>query len=203
MSKKTHIKAHSEAHVEKESTVAFGFWMYLMTDFVLFASLFAIYAVLRANDLGGLSASQIFNGPYVLTETLILLTSSFTCGLAVLAAHGGKKDKKAMVIFWLAISALLGAIFVTMELSEFTKLVLAGNSWQASGFLSSYFTLVGTHGLHIIVGLLWVVALIIAIARHGLTKSNLRKLMLWSMFWHFLDLIWIFIFTIVYLLPIL
>jgi cytochrome o ubiquinol oxidase subunit 3 len=193
-----------------DSTIAFGFWMYLMTDFVLFASLFAIYAVLRANDLGGLSASGVVNPPFVLTETLILLTSSFTCGLAVLAANrsvqktnNGTNARKGMVLFWLIVSAILGAAFVTMEFSEFSGLVAAGNSWQASGFLSSYFTLVGTHGLHIIVGLLWVVALIVAIARRGLTHGNMRKLMLWSMFWHFLDLIWIFIFTIVYLLPLL
>ena len=192
-------------YMNKDETTIFGFWMYLMTDFVLFASLFAIYAVLRANDLGGLSASQIVNAPYVLIETLILLTSSFTCGLAVVASHKIRVQeqvaRKGLVIFWLIVSAILGTIFVTMELSEFGGLVAAGNSWQASGFLSSYFALVGTHGFHIIVGLFWVVALIIAIARRGLTQSNMRKLQLWSMFWHFLDLIWIFIFTIVYLLP--
>lgn len=177
----------------------FGFWVYLMSDFVLFASLFAVYEVLRANTFGGPSASMIFNGPFVLTETIILLTSSLVCGIAMLAARAGKKRE---VVLALAVTAVLGAAFVTMELSEFGRLVAAGHSWQQSGFLSSYFTLVGTHGLHIILGLIWVVALMIAIVRRGLTQSNMRRLMLWSMFWHFLDLVWIFIFTIVYLLGI-
>ncbi|MDR3547715.1 MAG: cytochrome c oxidase subunit 3 [Candidatus Pacebacteria bacterium] len=183
--------------MKKDATTAFGFWMYLMTDFVLFSGLFATYAVLRANTFGGLSAMDITNAPYVLTETLILLTSSFTCGLSLLAARG---NRKWWVIFWLIVSGALGTVFVTMELSEFGRLIAAGNSWMTSGFLSSYFALVGTHGLHIIIGLLWVLALVISIALRGLTRSNLRKLVLWSLFWHFLDIVWIFIFTIVYLM---
>ncbi len=182
----------------KDATTVFGFWMYLMTDFVLFASLFSVYAVLRANTVGGLSDSQVFSSSYVFIETLVLLTSSFTCGLALLSARAGSKMR---VLFWLVVSAVLGAIFVTMEFSEFHGLVAGGNSWSQSGFLSSYFALVGTHGLHIIIGLVWVVALIISIGARGLTRGNMRKLMLWSMFWHFLDIVWIFIFTIVYLLP--
>jgi cytochrome o ubiquinol oxidase subunit 3 len=189
----------NEEIIKKDSTTIFGFWIYLMTDFVLFASLFAVYAVLRANTVGGLSANELFDGPFVLTETIILLTSSFVCGLSLLAARDGKKW---WVAFWLTITALLGAAFVTMEFSEFGRLIATGSSWTRSGFLSSYFALVGTHGLHVIIGLLWVVALIISIIVRGLTRGNMRKLMLWSMFWHFLDIIWIFIFTIVYLLSI-
>jgi cytochrome o ubiquinol oxidase subunit 3 len=185
--------------IGKDATTVFGFWMYLMTDFVLFASLFAVYAVLRANTFGGLSANQLFNGPFVLTETIILLTSSFVAGLSLLAACDGKKW---WVVFWLVITALLGVAFVTMEFSEFGHLIATGAGWQRSGFLSSYFALVGTHGLHIILGLVWVIALIISIILRGLSRSNMRKLMLWSMFWHFLDIVWIFIFTIVYLLSI-
>jgi cytochrome o ubiquinol oxidase subunit 3 len=180
----------------QDSTVAFGFWMYLMTDFILFAGLFAVYLVLRGNVFGGPSGADIFDLPFVLIETVVLLTSSFTCGLSLLAARA---DKKWGVVVWLVVSAALGAVFLTLELSEFSRLVAEGNSWQTSGFLSSYFTLVGTHGVHIAVGLLWAAALIIAIARRGLTRSNMRKLVLWSLFWHFLDIIWIFIFTIVYL----
>ena len=198
MSTENMTTAFTEEARKKDATTVFGFWMYLMTDLVLFASLFSVYAVLRANTVGGLSDSQVFSAPYVLVETLILLTSSFTCGLALLSARA---ESKMRVLFWLVISAILGAIFVTMEFSEFGGLIAGGNSWTQSGFLSSYFTLVGTHGLHIIIGLIWVVALIIAIAARGLTRSNMRKLMLWSMFWHFLDIVWIFIFTIVYLLP--
>jgi cytochrome o ubiquinol oxidase subunit 3 len=195
----------SEEVRKKESTTYFGFWVYLMTDLVLFASLFSVYAVLRSQlqfgMVGGLSASEVFSAPFVFAETLILLTSSFTCGLAVLAARHGDDAKKAAVIFWLIISGILGAVFVTMEFSEFGGLIASGNDWTRSGFLSSYFALVGTHGLHIIIGLLWVLGLIVSIASRGLTRSNMRKLMLWSMFWHFLDVVWIFIFTIVYLLP--
>jgi cytochrome o ubiquinol oxidase subunit III len=180
-----------------DSTVVFGFWTYLMTDFVLFASLFAVFMVLRGNTFGGVSGSQIFSLPFVLEETLILLTSSFTCGLALFAARGGSKDR---VLLWLALTAALGASFVTLEVSEFSKLATQGNGWQQSGFLSSYFTLVGTHGLHVTLGLVWMVALMISVVVRGLSRSNMRKLMLLSLFWHFLDIVWIFIFTIVYLM---
>lgn len=203
MSMKSHA-AHptNNAHLliaeeyAEDSTKVFGFWVYLMTDLVLFASLFAVYAVLRGNVAGGPSGVDIFNGPFVLAETLILLTSSLTCGLTILAARAGRVRS---VLVLLGVTMLLGAAFLSLELSEFSKLVAAGNSWRVSGFLSSYFALVGTHGLHIFIGLLWGVALIIAIAYKGLTRSNMRKLALWSMFWHFLEIVWIFIFTFVYL----
>jgi cytochrome o ubiquinol oxidase subunit 3 len=156
-----------------------------------------VYAVLRGNTFGGPSGSQLFNLPYVLVETVMLLTSSFTIGLALLAARAGKLR---LVLLSLAATALLGLGFVSMEFSEFARLIAAGNGPQLSGFLSSYFTLVGTHGLHIVIGLAWIVTLMIALARRGLTRPNMRKLMLLSLFWHFLDIIWIFIFTIVYLM---
>jgi cytochrome o ubiquinol oxidase subunit 3 len=175
----------------------FGFWVYLMTDCVLFASLFATYAVLRPNTFGGPSGHQLFSLPYVLTETLILLTSSFTCGLAMLAAHN--RDRR-QVLFWFGITFLLGIAFLSMELTEFHRLAIEGNSWRRSGFLSSFFTLVGTHGLHITVGLLWMATLMIKVLRGGLGAANIRRLTLLSLFWHFLDIIWIFIFTIVYLI---
>jgi heme/copper-type cytochrome/quinol oxidase subunit 3 len=140
---------------------------------------------------------QIFSASFALTETLILLTSSFTAGLALLAARANKKQ---WVIAALLLTALLGATFLALEVSEFARLVAAGQGPQAAGALSAYFTLVGTHGTHIAIGLLWVVALMISIARRGLERANLRKLLLWSVFWHFLDLVWIFIFTIVYLM---
>ncbi len=182
--------------LKKDATTVFGFWVYLMTDFVLFASLFAVYAVLRANTFGNVSGKEIFDAPFILAETLILLTSSFTTGLALLSAKAGGKWR---VLMSLLLTAVLGAAFVTMEFNEFAGLIAAGHGPQQSGFLSAYFTLVGTHGLHILIGIVWVVALIMAIRRNGLTRSNKRKLVLWSVFWHFLDLVWIFIFTIVYL----
>jgi cytochrome o ubiquinol oxidase subunit 3 len=167
-----------------------------MTDCVLFATLFATYAVLHNSTFGGPGAAELFSLLFVLGETLILLTSSFTAGLAILAAQRGAK---AQVLAWLAVTFLLGVGFLGMELTEFTKLASEGNSWQRSGFLSAFFTLVGTHGLHIATGLLWMGVLMIKIALGGLTGATLRKLTLLSLFWHFLDLIWIFIFTIVYL----
>jgi cytochrome o ubiquinol oxidase subunit 3 len=182
---------------EASSKVTFGFWIYIMTDCVLFASLFATYAVLHNNTFGGPAGAQLFNMPNVLAETLILLTSSFTTGLGMLAAQQRHLRK---VIAWFGVTFVLGASFLTIELSEFSKLVASGNSWQRSGFLSSFFTLVGTHGLHITVGLLWMAILIAKIAATGLTKANVRRLTLLSLFWHFLDIVWIFIFTMVYML---
>ncbi len=182
---------------EADSKTIFGFWVYLMTDCLLFASLFATFAVLRNNTFSGPAGRDIFSLPFVLCETLILLTSSFTCGIAMLAAH---RSSKRQVIIWFGITLLLGLAFLTMETTEFRHLALEGNDWQRSGFLSSYFTLVGTHGLHIATGLLWMIVMLVKVWRHGLSKANIRRLTLLSMFWHFLDLIWIFIFTIVYLM---
>jgi cytochrome o ubiquinol oxidase subunit 3 len=189
-------KATIEQH-HAEDKITFGFWVYLMTDLIMFAALFAAYAVLRHNTFGGLSEKQLFNLPFVLIETLILLTSSFTCGLGMLAARNASK-LKTLTAF--GITFLLGAAFLTMELSEFSHLVTDGNSWQKSAFLSSFFTLVGTHGLHIASGLLWLGILFIYILAKGINASAIRKLTLFSMFWHFLDIVWIFIFTIVYLM---
>src|SRR5579864_5595890 len=137
-------------HHKADDRVLFGFWIYLMTDLVMFAALFATYAVLHGNTFGGPSGSKLFNLPFALTETLILLTSSFTCGLAMLAAH--RNDKK-QALFWLSCTFALGISFLVMEFSEFSHLFAEGNSFQRSAFLSSFFTLVGTHGLHISVGL--------------------------------------------------
>lgn len=174
-----------------------GFWIYIMTDCVLFATLFATYAVLHNNTFGGPSGSEIFKLPYVLTETLVLLTSSFTCGLGILAAQ--RKDKNKVLVLFGA-TFLLGVAFLVLELTEFRHLVITGDSWSKSGFLSSYFTLVGTHGLHITIGLLWMAFLMVKLFTSGFTSANIRRLTLLSVFWHFLDLIWIFIFTIVYLM---
>jgi cytochrome o ubiquinol oxidase subunit 3 len=171
--------------------------MYLMTDCVLFAALFATYAVLRANTNGGPGASELFSQPFVLAETLILLTSSYTAGLSLLAARSGHQRQ---TLAWLIMTGALGVSFLGLELSEFAKLAAEGNSWARSGFLSAYFTLVGTHGLHIVSGLVWMAFLLRAIAKRGLTAGNQRRLGLLSLFWHFLDVIWIFIFTFVYLL---
>jgi cytochrome o ubiquinol oxidase subunit 3 len=183
-----------------DSKTIFGFWVYLMTDCVLFATLFATYAVLHKNTAGGAGSNELFSLPFVLAETLILLTSSFICGLMMLAVHR-RNTKLALV--WLAATIILGLAFLGMELSEFSKLASEGNSWRRSGFLSAFFTLVGTHGLHITTGLLWAATLGVQIVRRGFTGGVTRRLMLFSLFWHFLDIVWIFIFTIVYLMGVL
>lgn len=174
-----------------------GFWIYLMTDLLLFASLFATFAVLRNNTFGGPGGSQLFDMPFVLLETMILLTSSFSVGLAVL---GSSRGYKKQTMFWLIVTFALGAAFLALELSEFSHLAAEGNSWTRSGFLSSYFTLVGTHGLHITVGLLWLGIMIFRLWRFKFKKVDLNRLALFGLFWHFLDVVWIFIFSIVYLI---
>ncbi len=176
--------------------VPFGLWVYIMSDCVLFASLFAAYAVLHTETAGAPGAIELFDRSFVLSETLILLTSSFTCGLAVLAAR-----KKNAVGVWSALIAtlVLGCTFLGMELGEFGSLIAAGHSWQASAFLSSFFTLVGTHGLHIFIGSLWILALLVHLALGGTTEKSARHVLYFSLFWHFLDIVWICIFSFVYL----
>lgn len=177
----------------------FGFWVYLMTDCILFASLFATFAVIRGNTFGGPAADEIFSLPFVLTETLILLVSSFSCGLAVLAVRHRHLTR---ALWLLAATLLLGVAFITLELAEFRSLAEEGNSWRRSGFLTAFFTLVGTHGLHVTIGVIWLLSLIISLWRRGIGKITLRRAVIFSLFWHFLDIVWIFIFTIVYLIGI-
>lgn len=184
-------------HQNTNDKTVFGFWVYLMTDLIIFAALFAAYAVLHGNTFGGPSARELFNLPFALLETLVLLTSSFTCGLAMLAVH---KNNKNQTLVWFGITFVLGLTFLTLELNEFSRFVHEGNSWQRSAFLSSFFTLVGTHGLHIASGLLWILITMILVWFRGITTSVTSKLTLLSLFWHFLDIVWIFIFTIVYLM---
>lgn len=183
----------------KNKTV-FGFWVYLMTDLVLFGSLFATFAILRNNTAGGPGSAELFSLPFVLLETMLLLTSSFSAGLGQLAARRGNVRQ---VIVWFSLTFVLGAAFLGLEMYEFSHLIAEGHSWAQSGFLSAFFTLVGTHGAHIACGLLWMLVLIIRTAQRGITPSNLKRLSLLSLFWHMLDVVWIFIFTIVYLLGVL
>lgn len=173
-----------------------GFWVYLMTDLIMFAGLFAAFAVLRGQTFGGPSGGELFSLPYVLAETLILLTSSFTCGLATLALHW---QQKMRALFWYGLTFVFGAGFLAMEILEFRHLILEGNGPDRSAFLSAYFSLVGTHGLHIAAGLLWLLIGMAMLWRKGLTPFYESKLFRLSLFWHFLDLVWIFIFAIVYL----
>jgi cytochrome o ubiquinol oxidase subunit 3 len=192
----THVtRAEEEVSVYRRKTL--GFWIYLMTDCVLFASLFATFAVLRTATAGGPAGADIFDLEFVLIETMLLLTSSFTVGLAVLGAERGYKKQS---IFWLILTFLLGAAFLAMELWEFNQLIGEGHGWQQSAFLSSYFVLVGTHGLHIAVGLLWMAVVIFRLLQRNFKETDVRRLSLLGLFWHFLDVIWIFIFSFVYLI---
>ena len=186
-----------DVHQDTFSKTTLGFWMYLMTDGLLFATLFCTYAVLHHETFGGPPSQKLFNLSLAFTETMILLLSSATCGLGILSAV---RNKKNHTIAWLAITFLLGATFITMELSEFNHLIQEGNSWQRSAFLSAFFTLVGTHGLHVLAGLLWTLILILQVFRQGINVITFRRLVTFSLFWHFLDLVWIFIFTFVYLM---
>lgn len=183
-----------EAAAQERKTL--GFWIYIMTDCVLFATLFAVYAVLRNATNGGPSGADLFSMPYILVETMILLASSFTIGMALLGSTRGYYKQS---IIWLLITFILGISFLVLEISEFQVLIADGDGPQRSAFLSAYFTLVATHGLHIAVGLLWMIVVVVRLVHFKFRKTDINRLALLGLFWHFLDIIWIFIFTFVYL----
>lgn len=182
--------------VEQTSATTLGFWLYILSDVMIFGALFATFMVLRHNTAGGPSGAEIFEPQYVLIQTIALLASSYTAALALSAARHGLLRRMWQCF---VMTGALGLVFLGLEVREFMLLVSDGDSWQVSGFLSSFFALVGTHGLHITIGLLWLTTLFVAIKRRGLTSSNSRKLGLFTIFWHFLDVVWIGIFAIVYM----
>jgi len=190
-------KAVSHEHHDASGDTIFGFWLYLMTDCLLFASFFATYAVLFMNTAGGVSGKDIFELDFVAVETAALLISSITFGFAMIAAHA---QKKGWTLNWLLITFCLGASFIAMELYEFTHLIEHGNGPQKSAFLSSFFALVGLHGLHVTAGLIWMTVMMIEVARRGLGNATVTRLSCLSLFWHFLDIVWICVFTVVYLM---
>jgi cytochrome o ubiquinol oxidase subunit 3 len=175
----------------------FGFWIYLMSDLVLFASLFATFAVLSSSYAGGPTGRELFDLPRVFTETLCLLFSSASYGMVMLALH---RNSRPHVLVWLAVTFALGIGFIFIEVSEFHTLILAGNGPARSAFLSAFFTLVGTHGTHVSFGLIWMLVMMFQVARKGLTAPVRSRLLCLSMFWHFLDIVWIGVFTVVYLM---
>ncbi len=183
-----------------ENGTLLGFWIYLMSDCLIFACLFATYAVLGRNYAGGPSGAEAFELPVVAVNTALLLLSSITYGFAMLEMQH-KRVRNTLI--WLAVTGLLGACFIGFELSEFAHLIQEGNGPQRSGFLTSFFALVGTHGLHVTFGIVWLITLMFQLGRHGLSAENQRRLMCLSMFWHFLDVVWIGVFTFVYLMGVL
>ncbi|MGV3740233.1 MAG: cytochrome o ubiquinol oxidase subunit III [Gammaproteobacteria bacterium] len=196
MMNNTIMKDINTHHFDGSKNV-FGFWIYIMTDCILFASLFAVYAVLHTHTFGGPHAKELFSLSYVLTETLLLLTSSFTYGLAMLARN---RKLRTAVTFWMWVTFGLGFCFIAMELYEFHHLYRDGHTWANSAFLSSFFTLVATHGLHVTAGLIWMLVIIFQIKIHGMTSVTKTKLTCLGLFWHFLDIVWIFVFSVVYLM---
>jgi len=191
-----HLAEDDHGHGTGSPTLL-GFWIYLMSDALLFAALFATYGVLSTSYAGGPAPRDIFELPLVALNTAILLLSSITYGFAMLAME---RDKVRTTQLWLLVTGLLGAAFVGVELYEFGTLIAEGATPQRSGFLSAFFTLVGTHGLHVTVGIVWIIVMLVQLSQRGLHLDNKRRLMCLSMFWHFLDVIWIGVFTFVYLL---
>ena len=190
---------HSGEHHPPNSTML-GFWLYLMSDCLIFAVLFGVYAVLGRSYAAGPSGADLFDLPLVAANTALLLFSSITYGFAMIAVQARKKGQ---VLAWLALTGLFGLGFLGIELYEFHHLIHEGAGPGRSAFLSSFFTLVGTHGLHVTFGCIWLVTLMVQVSKLGLTPANRRRLMCLSMFWHFLDVVWIGVFTFVYLMGVL
>jgi cytochrome o ubiquinol oxidase subunit III len=204
-----------EEHAHGDGGTLIGFWIYLMGDSLIFAVLFATYGVLGRNYAAGPSGADLFNLWLVALNTALLLLSSITYGFAMLEMDKDQADtplarlripklfgddQVGAVLSWLAITGLFGAAFLAVELFEFGHLIHEGAGPQRSAFLSSFFALVGTHGLHVTFGIVWLVTLMVQVRRHGLIADNQRRLMCLSMFWHFLDVVWIGVFTFVYLM---
>lgn len=183
-----------------ENGTLLGFWLYLMSDCLLFACLFATYAVLGRSYAGGPTGAELFDLPLVAANTALLLLSSITYGFAMLEAQ---RKKLRATLVWLAITGILGLGFISLELYEFAHLIHENAGPQRSGFLTSFFALVSTHGLHVLFGIVWLITLMVQLKRHGLIAANYRRLMCLSMFWHFLDVVWIGVFTFVYLMGVL
>jgi len=181
----------------KRVVVAYGFWIFILSDIIMFSALFAAYAVLAGNTAGGPTGRELFNLHKVFIETLCLLLSSYTCGLGALSAE---RRQPARFLFFAALTFVLGAAFVVIEATEFAGMVEQGAGPTRSAFLSSFFTLVGTHGAHVTCGLLWLVYLTAQVMVKGLTAPVLRRLLCWSLFWHALDIVWIGVMTLVYLM---
>jgi len=181
----------------KRIVVAYGFWLFILSDMVMFAALFAAFAVLRRNTAGGPAGAELFNLRNVFIETMCLLLSSYTCGLGALSAE---RRRPGLFVMFAVFTFVLGAAFLLIEVTEFAGMVEKGAGPSRSGFLSAYFTLVGTHGVHVASGMIALVYLVAQVIAKGLPDAALRRLLCWSLFWHALDIVWVGVFTLVYLM---
>jgi cytochrome o ubiquinol oxidase subunit III len=181
----------------KRTVVAYGFWIFILSDIVMFSGLFAAYAVLARNTAGGPTGREVFNLHNVFIETMCLLLSSYTCGLGALSAE---RRQRGRFLLFAALTFVLGAAFLFIESTEFAGMVAKGAGPSRSAFLSSFFTLVGTHGVHVTSGLIWLLYLVAQVIIKGLRPPVLRRLLCWSLFWHALDIVWIGVITLVYLM---
>jgi cytochrome o ubiquinol oxidase subunit 3 len=181
----------------KRIVVAYGFWVFLLSDIVMFAALFAAYAVLVRATAGGPTGAELFNQTTVAIETACLLLSSYTCGLMSLAINA---QRRAATYFWALVTFALGAAFLALEIREFAGMIAEGAAPQRSAFLSAFFTLVGCHGLHVSIGLIWLVLMMVQVAVKGFRDNVQRRLLCFALFWHALDIIWVGLFTVVYLM---
>lgn len=192
-------EAYPDSHHDIYSKTVFGFWLYLLTDFMLFATIFAAYAVLRDNTFGGPTPRELFDLEYTTIQTFILLVSTFTISIGGVYAH--RKNRGGTIFFYL-LSFLLGLVFLGMEGHELTHIVAAGSGWDQNAFASAFFSLIGIFLLHIVFGLLWIILLVIPVFGKEVSDTSVRRLTCLKMFWQFLNVVWVFIYTIVYLLGI-
>ncbi|NLO69880.1 MAG: cytochrome o ubiquinol oxidase subunit III [Porphyromonadaceae bacterium] len=188
------LRVERQHHAEINT---FGLWIYLMSDLIMFSILFATFVVLGKNVAGGATPQELFHLPFIFTETMFLLLSSVTFGLSMVAMNN--QNKKAVLIGLIA-TGLFGLGFLVMELYEFYELAASGNTPDKSGFLTAFFTLVGTHGAHVFFGLIWLISMIIQVAKKGFSDKVRSRLVRLSIFWHFLDVVWVGVFTFVYLM---
>jgi len=190
-------ESQTDPHHDEYSRTVFGFWVYLLTDFMMFATIFAVYAVLHQNTFGGPGPRELYSLPAALNQTLVLLLATFFVGLGGVTAH---RKHKGLTITYFAVTFILGILFLWLVMGDLSRLIDRALSWKTNGYLSSYFTLIGTFIVHIVFALLWTIVLIVPVMIHGLDMVNVRRLTCLRMFWQFLNVIWVFIFSIVYLM---
>jgi len=190
----------TDDHEHAEGATLLGFWLYLMSDSLIFGVLFATFGVLVHRYAAGPSPRDVFELPLLGLNTAILLFSSIMYGLAMVEVE---KQRRGLALFWLGVTGLFGLSFISVELYEFHGMIMDGAGPTRSAFLSAFFTLVSTHGTHVTFGIIWLVTLMVQLRIHGFTEANHRRLMCLGMFWHFLDVVWIGVFTVVYLIGVL